>query len=314
MTIMEISLKKNVFLLVVILLFVFSGCNSKEQSKKNNLTPEKTGLNSSEYKLLLNPEKFDDFESGFENYWKIVQEVAALEGIAVKTSDQPLKLKQKQVSFFDTKNLDLHKSGFLLRMRTKYKKGKETPGNEFTLKYVRPTAEEALAIDLTLGEGYKPKDDEIELESDIVYFTAPDGKPKTIYTLANSTVIEKQPDMTIATFSAIFPILNKLEVPATTEIIKVAGLSAMQWKISPGEIDFGDKLIAEMDITIWLVETENGLLKIPEFSFDHGYNKDHVWDKKAMQNCTTFINKLHDSHPEWIVPGSGKSTKLFELN
>jgi len=311
---MEIQLNKIILYLLPAILFLLPGCDSKEQSIKSDLAAEIPRLNSCEYKLLLNPEMFENFDSGFEAYWKIIQEVAESEGIGIIHSDNPLKLKHKEISFFDTPDLDFRKSGFLLRKRTKYKEGKAIPGNEYTVKFLRPTAEEALAVNLTLGEGYVPKDDEIELESDIVYYSAANGAEKTTYCLSNSTLIDEQPDMTISAFSKIFPVLGKLDIPQEIEIRKVAGISATEWKISPGNLDFGDTLIAEMDITIWLVETENGLLKIPEFSFDHGYNKDHVWDKKAMKNCTTFINKLHDSHPEWIIPGSGKSTKLFELN
>ena len=53
-------------ILLILLGIVFSGCSSKKINK----------LNSSEYKLLLNNEKFDDYEAGFKNYWSIVKTVA----------------------------------------------------------------------------------------------------------------------------------------------------------------------------------------------------------------------------------------------
>ena len=80
-------------------------------------------LNSSEYKLLLNPEYFQDYTQGFAQYWEIVKEVAAEQGIAVLESEKPLKLGHKQVSFWDTEDLALRKNSFLLRRKSSYKDG-----------------------------------------------------------------------------------------------------------------------------------------------------------------------------------------------
>ena len=93
---------ENWSILLILLGIVFSGCSSKEINK----------LNSSEYKLLLNNKKFDDYEAGFKNYWSIVKTVANNNSIPVLENENPYELKHKEVSFFDTKNLDLRKSGF----------------------------------------------------------------------------------------------------------------------------------------------------------------------------------------------------------
>ena len=306
-------MKKTILFLLMSLIFVLSACDSKKQAEKRDAVQTESSLNSSEYKLLLNPKMFDNYVEGFEAYWKIIREVAAEEKIAVLVSEHPLKLKQKQVSFFDTEKLDLRKEGFLLRVRTKYKKGKASPGNEYTIKYQRPGAQEALAVDLTLGEGYLPKDDEIELESDIVYFSKVNGAEQITYSLSNATIIDANPEMTVSAFSNIFPVLGKLSIPVSTELIKVAELSAVEWKVSPGILEFGHGLNAEMDITVWILESENGPVNIPEFSFDHGYNKDSQWNKDSMDKCRNFMKKLHEANAEWIIPGSGKSAKLFEM-
>ena len=83
--------------------------------------------------------------------------------------------------------------------------------------------------------------------------------------------------------------------------------------VAPGKLDFGDGLFGRMDMTIWLLETESGLIKIPEFSFDHAFKKDSPWDEKAMRKCTSFITKLHDAYPGWVVDGELKAAILFKL-
>ncbi|MCD4665565.1 MAG: hypothetical protein K8R68_09865, partial [Bacteroidales bacterium] len=104
-----------------------------------------------------------------------------------------------------------------------------------------------------------------------------------------------------------------LGIPSETILKKVAGISADEWMVVPGKLDFGDGLFGRMDMTIWLLETASGQIKIPEFSFDHAFNQDRAWDKNAMQKCTSFIKKLKEYEPDWVVPGKLKAAFVFEL-
>ena len=79
---------------LLLILFSFLICNCSTDRDKQ--------LNSSEYKLLLSEDKFDDPLTGFKNYWKIVKTVAKNHGIKVIEKEQPFDLKHKDVSFFDT--------------------------------------------------------------------------------------------------------------------------------------------------------------------------------------------------------------------
>ena len=72
--------KKIPFL--VLLFFLIGNCSTSKTKQ----------LNSSEYKLLLSSEKFDDPLTGFKNYWGIVKTVAKNLDIAVIEKEQPFKL------------------------------------------------------------------------------------------------------------------------------------------------------------------------------------------------------------------------------
>ncbi len=270
-------------------------------------------LNSSEYKLLLNPEMFEDYKAGFEAYWNIINEVALAEGIPVIASEHPMKLKHKEVSFFDTPDLDLRKNGYLLRQKQKYKKGEKTSGYEYGVKFRRTVPAEALSVDLSLAEGYTPKYGEIELESDIVYNSVANGATHTTYSISNSIKIDDQPELNINTFTKIYPALKSLGITKGTALVKVAGISADEWMVVPGKLDFGDGLYGRMDMTIWILETEAGQVLIPEFSFDHPFFEDRHFDKQAMLRCTSFIDKLQSAYPEWVVPGTLKAAALFDM-
>jgi hypothetical protein len=280
---------------------VFSGCSSKEINK----------LNSSEYKLLLNNKKFDDYEAGFKNYWSIVKTVANNNNVPVLENENPYKLKHKEVSFFDTKNLDLRKSGFLIRQKVGYKDDHKKPGFEFGVKYRRSNPKDALSVDLTLAEGYTPKYDKIELESDVVYNAISNGGRDIKYSVSNSIKLEKSPEMTLGAFVKIYPALGALDVSPSTSLHLVAGVSADEWMVIPGRLDFGDGLFGRVDMTIWIVQTENGELRIPEFSFDHPFLEDREYNKEAMRRCTNFIDELQKFQPDWVAPGALKAAFLF---
>jgi len=288
-------------ILLILLGVIFSGCSSKETNK----------LNSSEYKLLLNSEKFDDYEAGFKNYWSIVKTVANNNNIPVLENENPYKLKHKEVSFFDTKNLDLRKSGFLIRQKVSYKDDHKKPGFEFGVKYRGSNPKDALSVDLTLAEGYTPKYDKIELESDVVYNAISNGGRDIKYSVSNSIKLEKSPEMTLGAFVKIYPALGALDVSPSTSLHLVAGVSADEWMVIPGRLDFGDGLFGRVDMTIWIVQTENGELRIPEFSFDHPFLEDREYNKEAMMRCTNFIDELQKFQPDWVAPGALKAAFLF---
>lgn len=306
-------MKKILFYLFLSIVLVFTGCNSNKQEKNESANQALKKLNSSEYKLLLNPEKFDDYKSAIEKYWLIVQEVAKNEGIPVIPSEEPLKYKHKQISFFDTPGFELRKAGFLLRQKAKYKDGELKPGYEYGLKYRQNKPEDALSVDLSLSVDQTSKFGEIELESDIVYYSAASGAEETTYSVSNSVDVDTQHAMKLSTFAALFPVLGKLGIAPDTELKKVGGISPDEWMIAPGKLDFGDGLQGRMDITIWILNSNSGQLKIPEFSFDHPYKTDQKWDDAAMQKCTSFIHKLYEAYPDWVVPGDLKAAYLFKL-
>ncbi len=291
----------NKTIVLILVGFILSGCSSNEVQK----------LNSSEYKLLLNKKYFNDYEIGFKTYWDIVKAVAENNNIPVIENETPYKLKHKEISFFDTENLDLRKAGFLIRQKVKFKDGQKNPGFEYGVKYRQSNPIDALSADLTLSEGYTPKYDEIELESDVVYYSLLNGERDIRYSVSNSIKLDVVPGNTLGDFIKIYPILGTIGLSPSTPLQLVGGVSADEWMITPGKLDFGDGLFGRIDMTIWNVQTENGELRIPEFSFDHSFLDDRDFEEAAMKRCESFINKLHDFKPDWTSPGALKAAFLF---
>ncbi|MEA3287758.1 MAG: hypothetical protein U9Q77_10355 [Candidatus Marinimicrobia bacterium] len=270
-------------------------------------------LNSSEYKLLLNPEMFGDYKQGFAQYWDIIKTVAADQGIEIIKSEKPLKLGHKEVSFFDTKDLELRQNNFLLRQKVKYKGEHKNPGVEYGVKYRQTNPEKTMALDLSMAEGYTPKYDRIELESDIVYYSVKNGDHETTYAVSNSIQLENQPEMKLAEFIKIYPVLGNLGIDPESKLNLVADMAADEWMVKPGKLDFGGGLHGRMDMTVWILQTEMGEIRIPEFSFDHDFLPNAHWDAAAMEKCTGFIEELYKYQPEWVVPGTLKAAALFKF-
>lgn len=300
--------------ILLAVLIVSCGSNKPLETVEATVTLEPAPeyfLNSSEYKLLLNPELFEDYQQGFAQYWDIIKTVAAEQGIEILETEVPLKLGHKEVSFFDTQDLDLRKQSFLLRRKVKYEDDHKKPGFEFGLKYRQSNPEKTLALDLSMAEGYTPKYDKIELESDIVYYSIKNGSQDLTYAVSNSIQLDEQPAMTLAEFTKIYPLLADLGIDPDAELSMVAGMAIDEWMVKPGKLDFGAGLLGRMDMTVWFLETEAGVISIPEFSFDHDFIQGQEWDEAAMQKCTSFIDELYKAQPEWVVPGALKAAALF---
>ncbi len=292
----------KITVLIILIGFIIGGCSTNEEQK----------LNSSEYKLLLNKDYFDDYETGFKTYWDIVKAVAEYNNILVIENEHPYKLKHKEISFFDTENQDLRKSGFLIRQKVKYKDGHKKPGFEYGVKYRRSNPKDALSADLTLAEGFTPKYDKIELESDVVYNSISNNSGRDIkYSVSNSIKLDKAPEMMLGAFVKIYPALGAIDISPSTSLHLVAGVSADEWMVVPGKLDFGDGLFGRVDMTIWIIQTEDGELLIPEFSFDHPFLENREYNKEAMRRCTDFIDELQKFQPDWVAPGALKAAFLF---
>ncbi len=168
-----------------------------------------------------------------------------------------------------------------------------------------------MSIDLTLAQGYTPKSDTIELESDVVYNAISNGGLAITYSVSNSIKLERAPEMTLGAFTKIYPSLGALDLSPSASLHLVGGVSADEWMVVPGKLDFGDGLFGRVDMTIWIIQTENGELRIPEFSFDHPFLEDREYNKEAMRRCTNFIDELQKFQPDWVVPGALKAAFLF---
>ena len=295
---------------LLVLLSLATGC----QKSNSFVIPDE--LTSSEYKLILNPVKFSNIEQGFRQYWVIVKKVADENAKGSIEFDDPFgTMKHKQVSFYDTPDHDLRKHGYMLRVKYSFDDaGNLKPGINYSLKYRGKEAAGALAADLHTGEGFTPKYDKIELESDIVYYSAANHAEDLTYSVQNEIDLNNPLGTKYGDFVALYPVLKTFGIDPETPLAPISGLIADEYLYRPGKIDFGSGLFGRIDMSVWKVQVGDSLWLIPEFSYDHPFDADVVISKEAMKLNRAFLNKLRDAAPDWVVPGKLKASYLFEYD
>jgi len=290
-------------ILLFILSLVLISCTSSEKGKSSDGLP----LNSHEHKLMLNSGKFEDMDKAFHEYWAIVKKAADEQGYKIDRHPNNFKQKHNLVQFFDTKDLDLNKKGFLIKKKYKYEEDKLASKFTLKLKFKSEKYETIAHADLSTSKNYIPKKAEIEVELDIVNADKPEGTPAIYYSAQNSVVLSTETGNTLADYRKIFPVLNTLGLDSSLEITAVNDVKAEEYNVVLGLIDFGNGLLGEMDMSAWIIDGKI----IPEFSFDHPLDN---WDKipaESKNACEQFVSVLQKKAPEWCADGNLKSSFVF---
>lgn len=300
----DLTMKFSSQLLILVTALLMTGCNSTGDNEMKAGLP----LGEHEHKLLLNPEKFADLEQGFESCWEIVKTTAEANAVQVKEYDEDFERSHYYAAFYDTDDLQLSRKGFLIRKRTKVKDGRPDDTFKLTLKFKSTDHAEAAAADVHLAEEYDSKQDNPEVEADIVNGPGPDSEPSTFYTVKNSIKLEQDPGGTVADYASVFPVLGTLGIDPATKLVPVNGIEVDVHVVTPGRLDFGNDLSGEVDISVWIIDGK----AIPEFSFDHSLDHWESVPSSSVDACESFVGLLQKAAPEWCVDGKLKSTFVYE--
>ena len=264
--------------------------------------------NSREIKLLLDARKLSPREDAFRGYWAVVKEVAAAQGIKVRENYGGFKEKRRAVVFIDTETFSIRKTGYVLRQRTHYKKGRLRNKTEYALKFRSRVMAEA-AKSVTWAPSF---DARTEFEEDMGYDANAPDKLKRIFAMRTKITTTERFGPLLASYGEIFPILLELGVPPDTKLGPVNGIQIDERKVSPGKLDFGDGMIAKPDIVIWY--DPDGKPLIGEFSFDHRIRSYDKQPEEATRRLYDFFRALHTRSQEWMAKGSTKTGFTYGAN
>lgn len=254
---------------------------------------------SREMKLLLKTNFFADRATGYQKYWSIVKEVAAEQAVGVQDNEDPFTEEVKKVTYYDTRNMDLTKNDYILRQRIKITDGKPASNCDLTLKY-RTTGRTSISSDaVKTAEPYQPS---ISFQEDYVgYLHGVVGKAESEVSLSHT--IKKIPvseGKNLGYYATYFPVLATLGIQPDEPLHLINGVSVREYKVSPGELDFGG-MKGEVAISLWF-NYETGDPITAEISWECP-----IAPSAAAAKAEVFFKALQTKTCDLLYPGQMKT-------
>jgi hypothetical protein len=282
-------------------------------------------LDSREYKLMLDPAKFDDApEPTIERLWgKVITDIIAA-ALDRRNRGKPRHKKslapgpERHVVFHDTKDGFLNANGYLLRERTSLKDGRR----ELTLKFRTPDIFQAAQSWIGAAGG------KAEFEEDIAPLIrrtfARSGEvrvafahPPTMRSLFSKSVTVRI-DADFATQSlrhvtALFPgfggALRKAGLDKETFRAPLQSGERIHELVFNGAfVDLGENLEAEFDVTLWYADEATEPM-VAELSFKYPTNKGAVAGAVARRAMILF-QAMQEMLGDWASPERETKTSL----
>ena len=269
-------------------------------------------VNSREYKILLQASKFSDRQQGYQTFWDMVKILADERGVDIKPGYQPFKEKRRIIVFLDTEDFDFRRQNYVLRKRIKYEGGRLRQDFELALKCRGADREYVAAADVSVASRFTPS---FEFEEDITLDGDSAGTTKSFWATRTKVELEKSDfrslyeqaaGLTLENYARIYPGLLKLGIDPNRNIVPVGGLQIDERKVSPAKLDFGDGLVVQADITVWM-EEDGKTPMIAEFSYDHSIKDYENMPQTATADCVEFFKELQRAARDWIAFGTTKT-------
>lgn len=259
-------------------------------------------VNSREYKLGLNPEKFagDDPSPAVVKFWEdVLKPIIAKELNGNRAEGDFEKAKDRAVVFRDTATCSLAEKGYSLRERTDTDDG----DRELTLKFRpadRPDAEKAKIDKPEKVKKWDPKlEEDVTPERDV-------APPSMRVILSRSAGQKIGSDTELARFADAMDRYPNLagnlatNAPAGNEELK-HGPSISEVVFRGVGIDLGDKK-AEFSLTIWYNDGTITQPRLAEISFSYDLKNGKV-EKKVEERAEKLFRAMQvdDAMRGWIA-------------
>lgn len=262
--------------------------------KKNSRSSE---ADSREYKILLAAKNFSDPSSGVQSYVQLLIETAGELDIPFSAGPGRSPDYTREVLFYDTRDFELYKNGYILRQRYRRSDKKY----DLVLKFRSDSLHEAQQAEVYAGAEYK---DDIELQEDII----PAGHNSGLiskFSLSNKLKTSLgHVEQSISGLSSVFPPLMKLGIPEKTKLEIVNGRRIIEKKYSPGLLSISDKTDLEAVLSVWFL---NGKVLVAEFSFTAPIKSD-----KFNKKVRDFFLAMNRKSAAWKQTGATKTSLIYK--
>lgn len=265
-------------------------------------------LDSRELKLILDPKRFQDLNSGIEKFQQIVKsEMDSLGGTFEKEKD--IKMKHRRTWYLDTENFELKSKNFFFRIREEEDEGDK----EYDVTLKCRHEDRYISADYDLNSSIK-KDYEVKFEEDII------APYVSKFSMSAKYKDSEKPEIhSIDELKSIFPGLHNHGLKEG-KLKKVNDFEAKEISCKIGKILFDNDNSDEdnqikTDLNFWYLPNDGRIPLIVEFTFHYSAKKrKNDTDKLLMeefpfslvQNAYEFYHALQDSR---IVDLESSKTK-----
>jgi hypothetical protein len=264
--------------------------------------------NSRELKLLIHTDVFANRAEGYRQCWGTVKDLATEMGIQVVQAKDPFDEGARKVMYLDTGSEQLGEENLSLRLRIKLKDGKLENKVDLNLKYRRSDVDTVPSDAVTAAKGVKSS---FSYEEDVAGFIGGvDGQNSSATSMActiKGVAAEKLAGNTLGLYAEYFPSLAELGIPLASQLEMVGGIAIREHKVTPGELDFGQGMSTEVDISVWY-DFDTGRIITAEVSYGSALGPDAP--AEAVEKAVAFFNALQEKMSAILVPGGMKTDLL----
>lgn len=292
-----------IFLLCLIFaVVVVASSQMKMKQPKENANHQQ--VTSREFKLLVNPEIFENRNTGYQDIWDCITSVANDMGVTVRQDTSPYQEEEGEVSYLDTQTNELYKQNYIFRKRIQYENGKPKSNCEFMLKYRSNDLNQAIASNVSSSHQFKAKE---KLEQDVNMDGSRIGSLKDIFSHSNSIKIQAPVENSITDYAVIFPGIVDLSTDSKALLLPVNHITVHEYNISPGSLEFSSGLMAKIEISIWYIAGRK-LPIIGEISFSYSLRNA---SSEAIAISENFFKALQKKLESKMVPGMTKTEFIY---
>jgi hypothetical protein len=263
--------------------------SNKFNNYNTNIPILSKSLDSREFKIILKPNLFKEFNSGIKKIQEVIDtEVKKLNG-RFKSRDSDLKLKHRNTYYLDSSDFRLNSKNFFLRIR----EDKKSRKYDVTLKCRHPDRYISSAYDLSDLKIYDTKFEEDIIAPHISKFS----------TSVNFEQDQKPKFNSIEELGSIFPGLISYDI-GHGKLSKVNNFEAEEISANLGKIVYDGKKNNNKDdnkvtllLNLWYSPKDESVPAIVEFTYSYRAIK----PSPSKSNKRNKDNKLIEEFPLSIV-------------
>lgn len=274
-------------------------------------------LTARECKMLLKPGDFTDRTRGMKEFWALVKETAAEEGVKVKDLEGAFNLESARIiRFHDTPTFQLYKLGLILRQRqdADIRRGgqlrKESKKFELVLKYRHSDPLIAVVQDCQPGGSFHGT---VSFEEDVV---AKADSIDHLFSLSGKIPEVKKLGDRLEDWYELYPGLKKLKLDGGLEIKQVNGITVSEFLVEPGKLEFPSGVKAKVSLAVWYRNGQTTPL-IAEFSYKYRLEPGDSLNSRIYRSAResdAFLKALQIKAKKRIAVGQTKTGLIYNTS